>query len=435
MNIIEIITNKRDGKALSKEEINFFIDGLVNGSIPDYQASAFLMATFLKGMTAQETADLSHAMMQSGDIIDLSSIAGIKVDKHSTGGVGDKTSLILGPLVASAGVPVAKMSGRGLGHTGGTIDKLEAISGFSVEIPIKDFIGNVNEIGVAICGQSGNLVPADKKLYALRDVTATVRSMPLIASSIMSKKLASGADAIVLDVKTGDGAFMRTTEEAFQLANAMVDIGKVMGRKTIALVTDMEEPLGKAVGNSLEVIEAIATLKGEGPKDLLDLCLELGAQMLVAGAVSETTEEAKAILEEKLASGAAFEKFKQFISFQNGDVSQIEDISLLPQAAFSKTVASPESGYITKLQALSVGVASMMLGAGRKNKESKIDLAAGIYLNVKVGDYIKKGESLATLYTNDESKISEAAIKLLSAYNFSEKEEEKRPLIFGVVGS
>ena len=433
MNAVDILTNKRDGKILSTDEIKFFISGIVDETIPNYQTSAFLMAVYLKGMNTEETTELTKAMMTSGDLIDLSSIKGIKVDKHSTGGVGDKTSLVLGPLVAAAGVPVAKMSGRGLGHTGGTIDKLEALTKFSVEIPIDKFIENVNKIGIAITGQTPSLVPADKKLYALRDVTATVKSLPLIASSIMSKKLASGADAIVLDVKTGDGAFMTTTKSAFDLAKAMVAIGKLMGRKTIAVVSDMEQPLGKAIGNAIELIEAIHTLKGDGPEDLLNLCLELGSHMLVAGQISDNYEHAKSLLTEKLASGEALKKFKQFIASQGGDTKEVDDTSLLPKATYEYEVKSLQSGYINKMKASTLGIASMLLGAGRVTKESEIDLAAGIYLHKKVGDYINKGEPLATLYTNSESKIEEAKNKLLSAYSFSEQALKQRPLIFGIV--
>jgi len=429
----DLIKKKRNGEAFTQAEIQYFVKGFVAGEIKDYQASALMMATFFQGMSDDETFSLTKAMIHSGDTIDLSGIKGIKVDKHSTGGVGDKTSLVLGPLVAAAGVPFAKLSGRGLGHTGGTIDKLESISGFSVEMSEDTFINNVNTIGIAIGGQTANLVPADKKLYALRDVTATVDIIPMIASSIMSKKVASGADAIVLDVKTGSGAYMKKESQAVELAKRMVAIGKRFGRNTMAVISNMDQPLGNAVGNSLEVIEAINTLKGKGPKDLRELCLVLGSKMMVLSGLAESLEEGRSKLEGYIASGAAFDKFKAFVEAQGGDRREVEDISLLPQAAYTEDVLSPVEGYIERLQALPVGMASMELGAGRATKESSIDLAAGIYLHHKIGAYVKKGEPIASLYTNTKEAIPEAKKQLLSAYTFSATKPDTPPLIFTTV--
>lgn len=400
MRMVDIITKKRDGKALSTEEIQFFVSGYTNGTIPDYQASALAMAIYFQGMSTRELGDLTIAMAKSGDEVDLSSIHGIKVDKHSTGGVGDTTTLILAPLVAAVGVPVAKMSGRGLGHTGGTIDKLEAIKGFQVEIPEEKFIDLVNRDKVAVVGQSGNLTPADKKLYALRDVTGTVESIPLIASSVMSKKIASGADAIVLDVKTGDGAFMKTEEDAEALAHAMVEIGREVGRQTMAVISDMSQPLGFAIGNSLEVKEAIDTLKGHGPADLTELVLVLGAQMVVLAHQADTLEEARAKLEDAIQSGKAIEVFKTFVENQGGDASIIDHPEHLPQARYHIEVPAKRSGYVSKIVADQIGIAAMKLGAGRETKEDTIDLAVGIMLNKKVGDAVKEGESLMTLYAD-----------------------------------
>lgn len=402
MRMVDLIVKKQHGGELTKEEIRFIIGGYTQGSIPDYQMSAFAMAVYFQDMTDLERMELTMAMAESGDQIDLTPIKGIKVDKHSTGGVGDTTTLILGPLVAAAGVPVAKMSGRGLGHTGGTIDKLEAISGFHVEISQEEFIDLVNRNKVAVVGQSGNLCPADKKLYALRDVTGTVDSLPLIASSIMSKKIAAGADAIVLDVKVGAGAFMKTEEDAHELAQAMVKIGNLAGRQTMAVISDMSQPLGKAVGNSLEVIEAIETLKGNGPEDLTELCLELGAQMVYLGKEAASLEEARRILEDKLANGEALEKFKQFVEAQGGDPRVADDYSLLPQAAYTHEVKAERSGYVTEIVADHIGVAAMILGAGRATKESEIDLAAGLIVEKKVGEQVEKGDTLAVLHANKD---------------------------------
>ncbi|MBC1924087.1 pyrimidine-nucleoside phosphorylase [Listeria innocua] len=402
MRMVDIISKKRDGKALSTEEIQFFIDGYTNGEIPDYQASALAMAIFFQDMNDQERADLTMAMVGSGDTIDLSAIEGIKVDKHSTGGVGDTTTLVLAPLVAAVGVPVAKMSGRGLGHTGGTIDKLESIEGFHIELDKKDFINLVNRDKVAVIGQSGNLTPADKKMYALRDVTGTVNSIPLIASSIMSKKIAAGADAIVLDVKTGAGAFMKTDEDAENLAHAMVRIGNNVGRNTMAVISDMSQPLGEAIGNALEVKEAIDTLKGQGPEDLTELVLVLGSQMVVLAKQAETLDEARAKLIEVIENGAALEKFKTFLTNQGGDASIVDHPEKLPQAKYQIEVPAKTSGFVSQIVADEIGIAAMILGAGRATKEDEINLAVGLMLRKKVGDQVKEGDSLVTIFADQE---------------------------------
>jgi pyrimidine-nucleoside phosphorylase len=409
--MVDLIEKKREGQELSAEEIKFIINGYTDGSIPDYQVSAFTMAVFFKGMTEQERADLTMAMVESGDQIDLSQIEGIKVDKHSTGGVGDTTTLVLGPLVAALGVPVAKMSGRGLGHTGGTIDKLEAVKGFHVEIENDEFIDLVNKNKIAVIGQSGNLTPADKKLYALRDVTATVDSIPLIASSIMSKKIAAGADAIVLDVKTGAGAFMKTIDDSRELAKAMVRIGNNVGRRTMAVISDMSQPLGFAIGNALEVKEAIDTLKGEGPEDLTKLCLTLGSHMVYLAEKAGSLEEARTMLEGVIKDGSALEKLKVFLSSQGGDAEVVDDPSKMPQAKYTFELESKEDGYISEIVADEVGTAAMILGAGRATKESVIDLAVGLVLRKKIGDQVKKGESLVTIYSNFEN-VEEVKNKL-----------------------
>lgn len=403
MRMVDIIEKKRDGQELTTAEINFFIEGYTKGEIPDYQASALAMAIYFQDMNDRERADLTRAMVESGDTIDLSAIDGVKVDKHSTGGVGDTTTLVLAPLVASLGVPVAKMSGRGLGHTGGTIDKLESIAGFHVELTREQFIDLVNRDKVAVIGQSGNLTPADKKLYALRDVTGTVNSIPLIASSIMSKKIAAGADAIVLDVKTGDGAFMKTQKDAEELAHAMVRIGNHVGRKTIAIISDMSQPLGFAIGNALEVKEAIETLQGKGPKDLTELVLTLGSQMVILAGKAKTSEEAKEMLLDAIHSGKALAKFKEFLANQGGDASIVDDLTKLPQAKYKIELPAKQSGYISRMVADEIGVASMILGAGRATKEDVIDLAVGLVLHKKVGDKVKEGESILTIYSNREN--------------------------------
>ena len=403
MRMVDLIEKKRDGKSLTKEEIDYIVTAYTEGSIPDYQMSALLMAIFYVDMTDEEITNLTLAMANSGEVIDLSSIEGIKVDKHSTGGVGDTTTLILAPLVASVGVPVAKMSGRGLGYTGGTLDKLEAIPGFKIELSEADFIRLVNESKVAVIGQSGDLAPADKKLYALRDVTATVSSIPLIASSIMSKKIAAGADAIVLDVTTGDGAFMKNLEDAKRLALTMVRIGKLANRQTMAVISDMSQPLGEAIGNSLEVVEAIETLQGKGPKDLEEMCYALGSQMVVLAKKADSLEEARQLLEEALHSGKALEKFRQMITDQGGDASAIDDPSKILTAKYEVEVPAKTSGVVTKLVANELGIAAMMLGAGRKTKDEDIDHAVGIKLHKKVGESVTEGESLLTIYSNTEA--------------------------------
>ncbi|TCW54036.1 pyrimidine-nucleoside phosphorylase [Bacillus thuringiensis] len=403
MRMVDIIAKKRDGKELTTEEIKFFINGYTDGSIPDYQVSALAMAIFFKDMTDRERADLTMAMVESGETIDLSAIEGIKVDKHSTGGVGDTTTLVLGPLVAALDVPVAKMSGRGLGHTGGTIDKLEAVEGFHVEITKEQFIDIVNRDKVAVIGQTGNLTPADKKIYALRDVTGTVNSIPLIASSIMSKKIAAGADAIVLDVKTGAGAFMKTEEDAKELAHAMVRIGNNVGRQTMAVISDMSQPLGFAIGNALEVKEAIDTLKGEGPEDLTELVLVLGSQMVVLAKKANTLEEAREMLIEVMKNGKATEKFKEFLSNQGGDSSIVDNPEKMPQANYVIDVPAKTSGVISNIVADEIGIAAMLLGAGRATKEDEIDLAVGLMLRKKVGDAVKEGEPFVTIYANREN--------------------------------
>ena len=433
MRMYDLIMKKRKGEELTKEEINFFVDGFTKGEIPDYQASAMLMSIFFNKMNKRETADLTNAMVESGDKIDLSNIKGVKVDKHSTGGVGDKTSICLTPLVASLGIPVAKMSGRGLGHTGGTIDKLETFKGFSVELTEEQFMENVNKINIAIMGQSGNLVPADKKLYALRDVTATVDNMSLIASSIMSKKLASGADAIVLDVKVGDGAFMKTPETAKELAQEMVDIGKHLGRETIGVISDMDQPLGYAIGNSLEVIEAIELLKGNGPKDLLELTLTIGSNMLLCAKMAESEEEARKMLMENIENGKGLEKLKDFVKAQGGDISPIDDYSKFPQAKYVEKVTSPVDGYITKIHAEAFGLIAMELGAGRATKESEIDLAVGIVLNKKRGEKVNKGDVLAYIHSNSEEKIEKARKSILENIVIEDNYDLNIPLIYDIV--
>ncbi|CAH0118640.1 MULTISPECIES: pyrimidine-nucleoside phosphorylase [unclassified Paenibacillus] len=433
MRAVEIIQKKRDGRELTSEEIAFFVRGYSEGSIPDYQMSALAMAVYFKGMTARETADLTLEMARSGDQVDLSPVKGVKVDKHSTGGVGDKVTLVLAPLAAAAGVPVAKMSGRGLGHTGGTIDKLEAIAGFSVELSRERFFEQVNEIGVAVIGQSGNMTPADKKLYGLRDVTATVDSIPLIASSVMSKKIAAGADAIVLDVKTGSGAFMKTLDDSIALAQAMVDIGTEVGRNTVAVISDMDQPLGFTIGNALEVKEAVDTLRGKGPRDLEEICLLLGAHMLVLGGQAKDEDEARTILKRHIADGSAFEKLKQLVAAQDGDVSQIEHTDKLPAAAKQVEVKAKQAGIVQAIQAEEIGTAAMVLGAGRETKESVIDLAVGIELRRKIGDAVQTGDTLAVLYVNDERKIEEASARVLEAYRIGPDPIGNKPLVYAIV--
>lgn len=422
MRMIDIIEKKRDGKSLTKEEIEFFVNGYTHGEVPDYQASSLAMAIFFQDMNDEERAALTMSMVNSGEKIDLSDINGIKVDKHSTGGVGDTTTLVLAPLVAAVGVPVAKMSGRGLGHTGGTIDKLESVKGFNVEISEKDFIKLVNDNQVAVIGQSGNLTPADKKLYALRDVTGTVNSIPLIASSIMSKKIAAGADAIVLDVKTGSGAFMKTLDDAEALAHAMVRIGNNVGRNTMAIISDMSQPLGNAIGNALELKEAIATLKGNGPKDLTELVLTLGSQMVVLAEQATSLDEARQMLIDAIKTGKSLNKFKTFLSNQGGDDSIVDSPEKLPSAKYQVEFKAKKDGYITEIIANEIGVASMMLGAGRQTKEDVIDLGVGIVLNKKVGEHVEKGENILTIHTNTK-EIDDILYKLDNSITIESKGE------------
>lgn len=433
MRMYDIIMKKRNGGELTPEEIRFFIEGYTRGEIPDYQVSALMMAIYFQKMTEAETLALTMAMADSGDRLDLSEIRGIKVDKHSTGGVGDKTSLALAPMVAACGIPVAKMSGRGLGHTGGTIDKLESFPGFTTSLTTRQFIENVNRIGIAIMGQTADLAPADKKLYALRDVTATVDNMSLIASSIMSKKLAAGADAIVLDVKTGSGAFMKKESDARALAEEMVKIGKNAGRKTIAVISDMDQPLGHAVGNVLEVKEAIETLKGNGPKDFLELCLTLGSQMLIAGGKAEGDSQARKMLETVIADGCALEKLAEFVEAQGGRREAVTNTELLPKAQFIIPVPSPVSGYVSHIVCDEVGICSLLLGGGRETKESKIDLAVGLEVCKKVGDYVREGEALAMLHANDEGRAEAAGKRYLAACTITDTPPEKTPFIKDII--
>jgi len=433
MRMYDLIMKKRNGSELTTEEINFFVGGYTDGTIPDYQVSALLMAIYFQKMNKRETADLTMAMVNSGEIIDLSAIEGVKVDKHSTGGVGDTTTLILGPIVAAAGVPVAKMSGRGLGHTGGTIDKLESFEGFSTAMSIEKFMQNVNEVKIAIGGQTADLAPADKKLYALRDVTATVDNMSLIAGSIMSKKIASGADAIVLDIKTGSGAFMKSEDDAFELAREMVDIGNNVGRTTIGVITDMDQPLGFAIGNALEVKEALDTLKGEGPKDLTELCLTLGAHMLVLGEKAKDAEEARKILVDIIKSGKGLKKLRELVVAQGGNPAYVDDPSLFPAPAIVEEIISNKEGYVKGIKADHIGIAALVLGAGRETKESVIDLSVGIVLHKKIGDYVRKGEAIATIYANDGQKQKVSTKMILDAYEIVKEEIKAKPLIKGIV--
>ena len=411
LRMVDLIEKKQEKEELTAEEVRWMIDGFTSGEVPDYQMSAMLMAVFYNGMTKEELSEMTMAMVDSGDQIDLSAIEGIKVDKHSTGGVGDTTTLVLAPLVASVGVPVAKMSGRGLGHTGGTIDKLESIEGFHVEITEDEFMDYVNKNKLAVIGQTGNLTPADKKIYALRDVTSTVGSIPLIASSIMSKKIASGAEAIVLDVKVGTGAFMKSIAEAEDLARTMVDIGNNVGRNTMAVISDMSQPLGVAIGNALEVKEAIDTLRGEGPEDLTELSLVLGSQMAYLGGVGESLEDARKMLEENIKNGKALEKFKVFIEAQGGNPAVVDNPDMLPQAKYQIEVKADQDGYIAEIDAEELGIAGMLLGAGRATKDSVLDLAAGLMLHKKIGDKVSVGDTIVTIHSNSEDV--ESSVKLI----------------------
>lgn len=433
MRMYDCISAKKAGRELSKEEIEYIVGGFTGGSIPDYQMSAFLMAVCLKGMTERETLFLTMAMAESGDMLDLSPIEGKKVDKHSTGGVGDKTTLIVAPIVAALKVPVAKMSGRGLGHTGGTIDKLESFPGFVTELSEEKFFAQVNQIHLALMAQTANLAPADKKIYALRDVTATVDSIPLIASSVMSKKLAAGADVIVLDVKAGSGAFMKTEEEAVLLAKEMVKIGNNAGRKTCAVVTDMSQPLGYAIGNILEVKEAIRALRGEGAKDLMEASYTLAAQMLFGAGRVVDFNEGYALAESAVKSGAAFEKFCEFVRAQGGDESYARNPEKFARAAFVREVKAEKKGYITRMQTEEIGMISLLLGAGRETKESVIDLSAGIQICVKIGDYVKAGDTIALLHTNDNTKMAEAEIRLLNAVIIEENAKKSPEHVLAIL--
>lgn len=433
MRMYDLIEYKKNGQALTKDEISWFITQYNSGLIPDYQVSALMMAIYFQGMTPEETTHLTLAMAESGDMLDLSKIEGIKVDKHSTGGVGDKTSLVVAPMVSALGVPVAKMSGRGLGHTGGTIDKLESFEGFSTNLSEEKFIGNVNQLKMAIAGQTANLAPADKKLYALRDVTATVNSIPLISGSIMSKKLASGADAIVLDVKTGTGAFMREQEDAVALAEMMVSIGQGAGRQTTAVISDMNQPLGRAVGNALEVMEAIDTLKGQGPADLLDLALELGSHMVVYAKKAETTGQAREMLQQALDDGRALEQFRRFVEAQGGNPAPIDNYDLFPTASIIQPIYFEKSGYVEAIEAEEIGFASMMLGGGRETKDSQIDLSVGFVIDKKIGDKINAGERVATIYGNDSQKVKMATERFIQAYRLSDQPSQPVTLIKKVI--
>ncbi len=432
MRMIDIILKKKNKVELTVNEINWMIEEYTKGEIPDYQMSSFLMAVVLNNMTKNERLYLTEAMVNSGSIVDLSKIDGIKVDKHSTGGVGDKTTLVLAPLVSACGVPVAKMSGRGLGHTGGTLDKIESIPNATIDISLDDFIKQVNEKGIAVIGQTGELAPADKKLYALRDVTGTVESIPLIASSIMSKKIAAGSDAIVLDVKLGTGAFMKTLEQAKELAEAMVEIGNGAGRKTTACITSMAEPLGLAVGNNLEVIEAINVLKGNGPKDVLELVLELGSHMVVHGGKAKTYDDAKKMLQENIDNGKGIEKLKEFITAQGGDVSVVDNTDLFEKSKYIIEVKAEKDGFIESIDALAIGIAGMKLGAGRATKDDVIDMSVGVVLSKKQADSVSKGDVLAYIHANKENVETEYS-EILKAYNIVDSTVDKIPLIYDVV--
>ncbi len=433
MNMNDIISKKRDGGKLNVEEIEYFVKGYTEGSIPDYQASALLMAIYLQKMDKEETFNLTRAMKNSGDVVDLSRINGIKVDKHSTGGVGDKTTLIVAPLAAACGVPIAKMSGRGLGFTGGTVDKMESIPGFQTSIEAEKFIGQVNNIGISVIGQTAHIAPADKKIYALRDVTATVANMSLISASIMSKKLASGSDAIVLDVKCGDGAFMENFEDACTLGKMMVEIGNSDKKKTIAVITDMNQPLGKAVGNSLEVIEAIDTLKGKGPSDITELSLTLAGIMIYAGGKAENKEKGYEMAKTVLENGEALKKFAEFIEGQGGNPEVVNDYSLFPQHTCEKEITADFSGNINKIAAKAIGLASQHSGAGRATKEDAIDLSAGIYIHKKIGDKVSKGDVLATIYGTDKDKVNKSAEEAQKAFIISENQVKKEELIKKII--
>lgn len=443
MRMYDLIEKKKRGNELSKEEIEFVVEGFTKGIIPDYQISALLMAIYFMKMTDEETYNLTMAMANSGTRLNLSAIEGVKIDKHSTGGVGDKTTLVVGPIVAACGIPVAKMSGKGLGHTGGTIDKLESIEGFNTSVSEDTFIKNVNEIKIAVAGQTANLAPADKKLYALRDVTATVDNISLIASSIMSKKLASGADGIVLDVKCGNGAFMKNEEDAVKLAEAMVKIGKMAGRTTMAIITDMNQPLGCKVGNALEVIEAVDTLKGNGPEDFTELCVVIASRMILASGIlgsdiygekQENLDKAVNMVKEKIKTGEAYDKFCEFVTMQGGNVEVIKNIDLFPKASYIEPVVyNGESMYIRQIHTEDIGKASLVLGGGRETKESVIDMAVGVDIVKKIGDTVKNGDVIAYIYGNSPDKVTQAKDIILNAYLYSNEKVNKPKLIKNIV--
>lgn len=434
MRAVDIIIKKRDGGELSREEITFFVEGFTRGDIPDYQVSAWAMAVLLKGMSAQETTDLTLAMAHSGDILDLNGVVPIAVDKHSTGGVGDKTTLVVEPLVAACGLPVGKMSGRGLGFSGGTLDKLEAIPGFRTNLTTEEFIEQLRTLGLVLTGQSADLAPADGKLYALRDVTGTVQSTPLIASSIMSKKIAAGAQAIVLDVKTGMGAFMQTIPEARELAEVMVSIGALSGRKVVALLSDMNQPLGFAVGNALEMREAIETLHGGGPEDFREHCLVVAAHLLTLGGRAASESEARLMAEAAIADGSAWQRFVVLVKAQGGDVRYVENPDLMPAAPLIESVPAPRSGYLAQINAREVGETAVELGAGRSRKEDQIDHAVGIVILHKVGEWVQAGQPLFTIHANDAQKLAAARERLLAAHQWSDTPVEPLPLFYAVVG-
>lgn len=434
MNMVSIIQKKKDGRPLSKEEIKWFVDGYVKGDIPDYQVSALLMAIYFQGLNKEEIFHLTEAMRYSGDTIDLSSIEGIKVDKHSTGGVGDKTTLVVAPLAAACGVPIAKMSGRGLGFTGGTVDKMESIPGFRTALEPEEFLKQVNTMGMAVIGQTAHITPADKKLYALRDVTATVDNLGLISSSIMSKKLAAGSDAIVLDVKCGDGAFMENIDDAEKLAEMMVEIGKSAGRRTVAAITEMGQPLGKAVGNSIEVIEAIETLKGNGPEDITELAVKLSGIMVYLGGKASSPEEGQTMTKEALDNGRGLEKLGEFIKAQGGNPEVISDYSLFPQHTIEKTITAQKSGYVRAIEAKKIGLASQQTGAGRATKEDDIDLSAGIIICKKIADEVREGDVLARLFGNDEKKIQQAMSIAEEAFVIEDEPCQPPQLIKKIIG-
>jgi pyrimidine-nucleoside phosphorylase len=435
MRAVDIIAKKRDGHPLTTEEIDFFVQGFTRGEIPDYQAAPLLMAIYTKGMNERETVDLTMSMARSGKMLDLSPIAPLVVDKHSTGGVGDKTTLVVAPLVAATGLPVGKISGRGLGFSGGTLDKLESIPGFQANLSGEEFMATLRDYDIVVVGQTDDMVPADGKFYALRDVTATVSNISLIASSIMSKKIAGGANAVVLDVKVGLGAFMQTMEDAMALAHAMVSIGRALGRCVAAVISNMNQPLGRAVGNALELKEAIVTLHGNGPTDFLEHCLIIASQMLLLANRVPDAQEARELLLHKLDSGQAWRKFRDWIAGQGGDVAYIDNPSLLPQATFVEPLPSPRSGYVAGLDAMEVGLAAALLGGGRARKGDPIDHAVGVVLAKKIGDYVKKGEALLAIHANDEQKLTNARRRLLDAYSWSDDPIERPPLVYKIISA